>query len=346
MATFNIKPVNKDIVATLQHKIDNKTKPLGSLGQLEKIALQIGAIQQTSSPVLTQPAIVVFAGDHGIAREGVSPFPQEVTYQMVFNFLQGGAGINVFARQSGIQIKVVDAGVNFDFSQHPELIHAKVGMGTKSYLHEPAMTREECEDAIEKGAAIVKEIQQSGCNVIGFGEMGISNTSSAAIIMSLLCDIPLEQCIGRGTGLDDEGLTKKRVILAEAMIRHNNIEKTPLSVLSTFGGFEIAMMCGAMLQAAAVGMIILVDGFITTAALLAASKIDPSVLDYCIFTHQSNEQGHYLMLAHLKALPLLNLGMRLGEGTGAAVAYPVIQAAVNFLNEMASFESAGVSNKA
>jgi nicotinate-nucleotide--dimethylbenzimidazole phosphoribosyltransferase len=346
MAIFNITPVNKDIAAALQHKIDNKTKPLGSLGQLEKVALQIGAIQQTLSPVLKHPAIVVFAGDHGIAREGVSPFPQEVTYQMVFNFLQGGAGINVFARQNGIQIKVVDAGVNFDFNQHPELIHAKVGMGTKSYLHEPAMTRAECEETIDKGAAIVKEIQQSGCNVIGFGEMGISNTSSAAIIMSLLCDIPLEQCIGRGTGLDDEGLIRKRVILAEAMVRHNSIEKTPLNILSTFGGFEIAMMCGAMLQAASDGMIILVDGFITSAALLIASKINAHVLDYCIFTHQSNEQGHYLMLAHLKAVPLLSLGMRLGEGTGAAVAYPVIQAAVNFLNEMASFESAGVSNKA
>jgi nicotinate-nucleotide--dimethylbenzimidazole phosphoribosyltransferase len=346
MATFNITPVNKDITAALQHKIDNKTKPLGSLGQLENIALQVGAIQQTLSPVLQHPAIVVFAGDHGIAREGVSPFPQEVTYQMVFNFLQGGAAINVFARQNGIEIKVVDAGVNFDFNQHPDLVHAKIGMGTKSYLHEPAMTREACQEAIDKGAAIVKELQQRGCNVIGFGEMGISNTSSAAIIMSLLCDIPLEQCIGRGTGLDDEGLTKKRVILAEAIIRHNNIQKTPLDVLSTFGGFEIAMMCGAMLQAASGGMVILVDGFITSAALLAASKINAHVLDYCIFTHQSNEQGHYLMLAHLKAVPLLSLGMRLGEGTGAAVAYPVIQAAVNFLNEMASFESAGVSNKA
>lgn len=346
MATFNITPVNKHIVAALQHKIDNKTKPLGSLGQLEKIALQIGAIQQTLSPVLKHPAIVVFAGDHGIASEGVSPFPQEVTYQMVFNFLQGGAGINVFARQNGMQVKVVDAGVNFDFNQHPDLIHAKVGMGTKSYLHEPAMTTAASEDAIAKGAAIVQEIQQSGCNVIGFGEMGISNTSSAAIIMSLLCDIPLEQCIGRGTGHDDEGLTKKRVILAEAMIRHNNMEKTPLNILSTFGGFEIAMMCGAMLHAASNGMIILVDGFISSAALLVAAKINTHVLDYCIFTHQSNEQGHYLMLAHLKAVPLLSLGMRLGEGTGAAVAYPVIQAAVNFLNEMASFESAGVSNKA
>lgn len=345
MTAFNITPVSKDIAAALRHKIDNKTKPLGSLGQLENIALQTGIIQQTLSPSLKHPAIVVFAGDHGIAKEGVSPFPQEVTYQMVFNFLQGGAGINVFARQNGMQISVVDAGVNFDFNQHPDLIHAKIGMGTKSYLHGPAMTTAQCEEAIDKGAAIVRDIQQGGCNVIGFGEMGISNTSSAAIIMSLLCNIPLDQCIGRGTGLDNEGLIKKRVILAEAMVHHNGIERTPLNVLSTFGGFEIAMMCGAMLQAAAAGMIILVDGFISSAALLVASKINEHILDYCIFTHQSNEQGHCLMLAHLKAVPLLDLGMRLGEGTGAAVAYPIIQAAVNFLNEMASFESAGVSNK-
>ncbi|SHN15926.1 nicotinate-nucleotide--dimethylbenzimidazole phosphoribosyltransferase [Chitinophaga sp. CF418] len=346
MATFNIPPVNSDIAAALQHKIDNKTKPLGSLGQLEKIALQVGAVQQTPTPALNQPTIVVFAGDHGIANEGVSPFPQEVTYQMVFNFLQGGAGINVFTSQNGMQIRVVDAGVNFDFNQHPGLIHAKVAMGTKSYLHEPAMTKVQCQEAIEKGAAIVREIHQEGCNVIGFGEMGISNTSSAAIIMSLLCDIPLEQCIGRGTGLDDEGLAKKKAILSAAIARHKGIEKTPLNVLSTFGGFEIAMMCGAMLQAAAAGMIVLVDGFISTSALLVASKINEHILDYCIFTHQSNEQGHHLMLTQLKAVPLLSLGMRLGEGTGAAVAYPLIRSAVNFLNEMASFESAGVSNKA
>jgi nicotinate-nucleotide--dimethylbenzimidazole phosphoribosyltransferase len=346
MTTFDITPVSTDITAALQHKIDYKTKPVGALGTLEKLALQIGRIQQTLTPSLRNPSMVVFAGDHGIAHEGVSPFPQEVTYQMVFNFLQGGAAINVFTKQNGINIKVVDAGVNFDFSGHPGLVHAKVAMGTKSFLHEPAMTTAQCETAIEKGAAIVKELHEQGCNVIGFGEMGIANTSAAAVIMSLLCNIPLEQCIGRGTGLDDEGLIRKKVILAEAIIRHNRIEKTPLNVLSTFGGFEIAMMCGAMLQAAAAGMLILADGFITTAALLVASGINERVLDYSIFTHQSGEQGHRLMLAHLKAVPLLDLGMRLGEGTGAAVAYPVIQAAVSFLNEMASFESAGVSNKA
>jgi nicotinate-nucleotide--dimethylbenzimidazole phosphoribosyltransferase len=346
MQTFNIQPVNSNTAAALTHKINYKTKPLGALGLLEKIALQIGSIQGTLTPALHHPAIVVFAGDHGIVKEGVSPYPQEVTYQMVFNFLQGGAGINVFSRQNGIAIYVVDAGVNFDFEAHRNLIHVKVGHGTKSYLTEEAMTATECSTAIDKGAVIVNGLYVEGCNVIGFGEMGIGNTSSAAIIMSLLCELPLEQCIGRGTGLNDEGMKKKHAVLAAAMAHHVNIEKTPFNILKTFGGFEIAMICGAMLKAAELKMIILVDGFITTAALLVAAGIDKNVLDYCIFSHQSDEQGHALMLKKLKAEPVLHLGMRLGEGTGAAVAYPVIKAAVTFLNEMASFESAGVSNKA
>lgn len=326
-------------------KINNKTKPPGSLGMLERIALQIGCIQDTLSPSLNNPTIVVFAGDHGIVKEGVSPFPQEVTYQMVFNFLQGGAGINVFTRQNNIAIKVVDAGVNFNFDPHPDLIHAKIDHGTKSYLNEPAMTTAQCNAAIEKGGVIVQEIFTAGCNVIGFGEMGIGNTSSAAIIMSLLCNLPLEECIGRGTGLNDAGLEKKKAILKQAIANHS-FDNTPFNVLTTFGGFEIAMMCGAMLKAAELKMIILIDGFIATAALLVAKGINKQVPDYCIFCHQSGEQGHALMLEHLKAAPLLHLGMRLGEGTGAAVAYPIIQAAVNFLNQMASFESAGVSNQA
>ena len=333
-----------NIQEALLLKINNKTKPPGSLGLLEKIALQIGTIQNTLTPALNKPTIVVFAGDHGIVKEGVSPFPQEVTYQMVFNFLQGGAGINVFSQQNGIDIKVVDAGVNFNFDPHPDLINAKIDHGTKSYLDEPAMTEAQCNSAVKKGGDIVQDIYDSGCNVIGFGEMGIGNTSSAAIIMSLLCKLPLEECIGRGTGLDDAGLEKKKTILKQALSKHH-FEHTPLNVLTVFGGFEIAMICGAMLKAAELKMIILVDGFITTAALLVAKGINEQVLDYCIFSHQSNEQGHTSMLQHLKATPVLHLGMRLGEGTGAAVAYPVIQAAVNFLNQMASFESAGVSNQ-
>lgn len=345
MRSFNIKAANTNIAVELQNKINGKTKPPGALGKLEKIALQIGCIQNSLEPILNKPIIVVFAGDHGIAREGVSPYPQEVTYQMVYNFLQGGAGINVFAKQNGIEIKVVDAGVNFNFEPHPNLINAKIDAGTKNYLHEPAMTETQCLEAVDKGAAIVEEIHKGGCNIIGFGEMGIANTSSAAILMSLLCNIPLESCIGRGTGLDDIGLKKKKDILKSAITNQNHFERTPINVLKTFGGFEIAMMCGAMLKAAELEMVLMIDGFIATSALLVASKINTHVPDYCIFAHQSNEQGHLLMLDHFNAEPLLNLGMRLGEGTGAAVAYPMIEAAVNFLNQMASFESAGVNNR-
>ncbi|MCP4110121.1 MAG: nicotinate-nucleotide--dimethylbenzimidazole phosphoribosyltransferase [Desulfobacteraceae bacterium] len=344
MTDFNIKPVSKDIIPKLQHTIDNKTKPLGALGKLETIALKIGQIQNTLTPALVNPTIIVFAGDHGVAREGVSSYPQEVTYQMVLNFLNGGAGINVFCRQNKIDIKVVDAGVCLDFEPHPNLIDAKIAKGTRSYLQEPAMTTEECMKAISKGAEIIKQEVSEGCNVIGFGEMGIGNTSSASILMSLLCEIPIDQCVGRGTGLDDKSLENKKKILSEAVGNHL-LEKTPLSVLSVFGGFEIAMMCGAMLQAAESGMILLIDGFIATSALLVASAFNLNIRDYCIFTHESDEQGHRLMLKFLEAEPIANLNMRLGEGTGAAVTYPIILSAVNFLNEMASFESAEVSKK-
>jgi nicotinate-nucleotide--dimethylbenzimidazole phosphoribosyltransferase len=345
MKSFSIKPINKNLIAHLQNKVDNKTKPLGALGKLERIAIQIGSIQNSLEPQLIKPTIVVFAGDHGIVKEGVSPYPQKVTYQMVFNFLQGGAGINVFAKQHGIEIKVVDAGVNFNFETHPDLINGKIDTGTRSYLSEPAMTQDQCHAAINKGGDIVEEIRKAGCNIIGFGEMGIGNTSSAAILMSLLCDIPLDDCIGRGTGLDDGGLQKKKAVLKSAIMNQHQFDKTPIGILKTFGGFEIAMMCGAMLKAAELEMILLIDGFIATSALLVASKINQYILEYCIFAHQSDEQGHRLMLEHLHAEPLLSLDMRLGEGTGVAVAYPMIASAVHFLNQMASFESAGVNTK-
>ena len=334
-----------NITEDLQHKIDFKTKPIGSLGKLEKIALQIGSIQKTLKPEFKNPVIVVFAGDHGIVAEGVSPFPQEVTYQMVYNFLNGGAAINVFSKQHGIEVKVVDAGVNFDFDNHPALIHAKIANGTANYLQSPAMTKEQCEKAIHVGGDIVQNIYNGGSNVIGFGEMGIGNTSSASLIMSLVCNISLEKCIGRGTGLDDKGLEKKYSILEKAMQKHAGFEKNAFNILQLFGGFEIAMMCGAYLKAAELEMVIMVDGFIATSALLIASSIEKSVLTYCIFSHQSNESGHKLMLEFLQADPILNLGMRLGEGTGIAVAYPILNSALKFVNEMASFESAGVNNK-
>ncbi len=342
---FNISPISTDKANQLQHKIDNKTKPLGALGQLEKLALQIGCLQNTLSPALEKPTIVIFAADHGITAEGVSPYPQDVTHQMVFNFLSGGAAINVFAKQHGIHLKIVDAGVNYKFATHRQLIDAKIGFGTKNFLHEAAMTENECQQAIHKGADIIAQIHAEGCNTIGFGEMGIGNTSSAAVLMHLLTNTPLKDCVGKGTGLDENGILHKLNILQKAVI-NQKITQTPLTVLSTFGGYEIAMMVGAYLQAAELNMLILVDGFITTSTLLVAKKLYPKLLDYCIFTHQSQEKGHQKLLNELKAHPLCNLGMCLGEGTGIAMAFPIIQAAVNFLNEMASFDEAGVSGAA
>ncbi|NOQ27131.1 MAG: nicotinate-nucleotide--dimethylbenzimidazole phosphoribosyltransferase [Bacteroidales bacterium] len=332
------------LIDKLQHKIDNKTKPLGSLGKLEDIALQVGQIQNTTSPELNNPTIIVFAADHGLADAGVSPFPKEVTHQMVLNFLDGGAAINVLSKQNGINLKVVDAGIDADFDNNPNLIHAKIAKGTKNILETPAMTIDECNKAIEKGKAIVQEQFNEACNVIGFGEMGIGNTSSASLLMSKITAIPIEDCVGKGTGHNDEGLKRKKEILKQAFEKHQ-LDSDPIKILSTFGGFEIAMMTGAYLRAAELNMTILVDGFIVTSALLVAYKINPLILENCIFTHNSNEQGHLHMLEYLNAKPILNLEMRLGEGTGAAVAYPIIKSAVNILNQMASFDDAGVSNK-
>lgn len=342
MINFNIKPVSAELDLALQKKIDFKTKPLGSLGKLEKIAFKIGKIQNTLTPELKKPIILVFAGDHGIAAEGISLFPQEVTFQMALNFLNGGAGINVFTRQHSIDIKVIDTGVKHKFGPHPDLIAAKIAEGTKNFLYDPAMTKEQCNKALSNGAEIVTKVCNNGCNIIGFGEMGIGNTSSAAILLSLYANIPIDKCVGRGTGLDDKKLDYKAKILKQC-IKNNSIDGSVYSILATFGGFEIVTMAGAMLKAAELGITLLIDGFITTAALLAASKICPAVLDYCIFTHKSNEQGHALMLEYLEAEPLLHLEMRLGEGTGAAVVYPIIQSAVKFLNEMATFDSANVT---
>lgn len=327
----------------LRHKIDFKTKPIGSLGRLEEIALQVGLIQNSLTPELRNPSMLVFAADHGLTAEGISPFPKEVTYQMVYNFLQGGAAINVFCRQHGIAMYVVDAGVDHTFPDHPLLIKAKIGYGTRNSAIEPAMTAEECQNALHKGVEIVEQLAANGCNCVGFGEMGIGNTSSAALLMHLYTKIQLEECIGRGTGVDEAGLLHKKEVLARVSTRHQRVS-SPLEILAAVGGLEIAMMTGAMLAAARKDMVLLIDGFIATSAILAASKIEPFVLDKCIFTHQSDERGHSAMLDYLGAQPLLRLGMRLGEGTGAAVAFPLIKSAVCFLNEMASFDDAGVTN--
>ncbi|QTE23212.1 nicotinate-nucleotide--dimethylbenzimidazole phosphoribosyltransferase [Polaribacter cellanae] len=339
-----IESVSKKLTEALQNKIDFKTKPLGALGLLETIALQIGKIQNTTSPKITKPSIVVFAGDHGIVKsKPVSSYPQEVTQQMVFNFLNGGAAINVFCKQNNIHLNIVDAGVNGDFEKEENLIDAKIAKGTKDFSTEKAMTIEQCDLALEKGKEIVNSSFKKGCNTIGFGEMGIGNTSSASLLMSYFTNIQIENCVGKGTGLHDEGLQQKTNILKNVFDKHKPTINSPIEALATFGGFEIAMITGAILEAAALKMTILIDGFIVTAALLAAHAIDKNVLDYCVFCHTSGEQGHEKMLDFLNVKPLLNLGLRLGEGTGVAVAFPIISSAVNFLNEMATFKSANVS---
>lgn len=327
----------------LQHKIDDKTKPQGSLGLLESIALKIGNIQKTLSPVLQKPQLLVFAADHGLADVGVSPFPKEVTYQMVLNFLSGGAAVNVFCRQNNIEIKVVDAGVDYDFPDAPHLIHAKIAKGTQNIMRGPAMTSKQCIAAIEKGKELANVAYNSGTNVIGCGEMGIGNTSSASLLMSKVLGLSIESCVGAGAGHHGDGLRHKLDVLSACTVKHHPTET--MDILATFGGFEIAMMCGVFLQAKQLKMVILLDGFIATSALLIASKLDPFITDNVIACHQSDEAGHKTMLDALGLKPVLNIGMRLGEGSGAAVAYPLVESAVNFLNHMASFANAGVSNK-
>ncbi len=335
----------------LHCKIDFKTKPPGSLGLLESIALQAGRIQNTLSPQITAPHILIFAADHGIAATGlVNPYPQSVTAQMVLNFISGGAAINVFCRQHKIDLTIIDSGVNHDFGNthtFPQFIDAKISFGTQNYLYGNAMTEDEVMIAVAKGRDIVKRLAASGCNTVGFGEMGIGNTSSASLIMTSLLQIPVEDCTGRGTGTTDEQLQLKIETLKKTYQFHrlDLIDGNAILLLSKIGGLEIAMMTGAYLEAATQGMIIMVDGFISTAALLIAHNMNKNVLANCIFAHTSGEKGHKVMLNHLNAKPLLQLGLRLGEGTGAALAIPLVQSAVNFLNDMASFESAGVSNK-
>ena len=327
----------------LQKKIDLKTKPVGSLGKLEGVALRVGLVQKSLTPDLKNPVHIVFAGDHGLADEGVSLYPKEVTAQMVLNFLNGGAAINVFCRQHDIKLMVVDAGVDYNFPGDTPLVDAKISRGTKNILVEPAMTLEQCDKAMRTGAELVDREFVSGSNVISFGEMGIGNSSSAALLLNKYTGLSVEECTGRGTGHDDEGVKRKIETLKRASAKHDVSDAK--GILATFGGFEIAMMTGAMLQARRNGMVILVDGFITTSALLAAFKMDETIIENCIFTHKSNEKAHLFMLEYLKSEALIDLNMRLGEGTGAVVAYPLIQSAMLFLNEMASFETAGVSDK-
>lgn len=331
----------------LQSRIDNKTKPLGALGRLEELALQIGLIRGSLNPTLDHPHVLVFAADHGISATGlVNPYPQAVTAQMVLNFINGGAAINVFCRQHGLGLKIVDAGVNFDFAPQASLVDKKIAHGTGNYLEGPAMSREQALEAIEAGKSVVQDLHRQGCHCIGLGEMGIGNTSSASLIMSFVTGVPIEECCGFGTGVDDQQFKTKVATLRSVFQKHQPlIAASPdaATILQQVGGFEIAMITGACLAAAELRMVILIDGFISTAALLLAALMNPSVKDHCVYSHTSGERGHQRMLEYLGAKPLLNLGMRLGEGTGAAMAWPILRSALAFLEEMASFESAGVS---
>ncbi|MDP1741950.1 nicotinate-nucleotide--dimethylbenzimidazole phosphoribosyltransferase [Polaromonas sp.] len=329
------------LAARLQHKIDQKTKPQGALGQLERLALQIGLIQRSDSLRFDAPQMVVFAADHGIAVEGVSAFPQAVTVQMVGNMLAGGAAINVFARQHSFALQVVDAGVAADLADHPQLLKRKIAAGTHNICVGPAMSLAEAGQALQAGMDVVQGLPG---NVVAFGEMGIANTSAAALLLARLADLPISAVVGRGTGLDDAQLAHKQAVLTRALARHADVRE-PLAVLAAMGGFEIAMMTGAMLQAASERRVVLVDGFIAGAAALVACALAPQAHDYLVFCHRSAERGHHLLLAHLQATPLLDLDMRLGEGTGALLAWPLLQSAALFMAEMASFDSAGVSGK-
>lgn len=336
--------LSAEFESDLQLKIDNKTKPTGALGILEVLAKQIGTVFKTLEPKIIQPNIVVFAADHGIANHGVSAYPQDVTRQMVTNFLEGGAAINVFCRQNGIQLSIVDAGVNYDFPPNANLISAKIDRGTKSFLQDPAMSKEQLELCFEKGSEIVSAIAKKGSNCIGFGEMGIGNTSTASVLMSVITGIPIEECVGKGTGVNDDKLRFKNEILSKAIVAYDG-DDTLDDKLAYFGGFEILQMAGGMLEAYKNNMLILVDGFICSVAFLIAFQKNPSIIKNAIFSHQSAEQAHRKLLNYLNVKAILQLDLRLGEGTGCAVAFPIIQSAVAFLNEMASFESAGVSNK-
>ncbi len=326
------------LAARLQHLLDNKTKPVGSLGQIERLAQRIGLVLGNESPELKDPQLVVFAGDHGLAARGVSAYPSDVTWQMVENFLAGGAAVSVLARQHGMGLTVVDCGVRHDFAPRAGLVVQKIAPGTADALERPAMTADQCAQALANGAALVKGLPG---NALLLGEMGIGNTSAASLLMSRLAGLDITDCTGTGTGLDADAVQRKIGILRQVLARHPDATD-PLATLAAFGGFEIATMVGSVLQAAQERRVIVVDGFIASSAVLVAAALQPAVLQRCVFAHRSGERGHALMLAHLKAEPLLDLGLRLGEGSGAALAWPLLQSACAILREMASFESAGV----
>jgi nicotinate-nucleotide--dimethylbenzimidazole phosphoribosyltransferase len=357
MRTFQIEPLNTSLQSAIQQKIDNLNKPKGSLGRLEELALQVCLIQQTLSPSLAHPCHLLLGGDHGIEREGVSVSPREVTWQQMVNFTRGGGGVNMFCRQHGFKLRIVDVGVDYDLSNVEGIIDRKIGRGTRNFLYEPAMTDEEFDQAIAVGASLVDDCVAEGCRVLSIGEMGIANTSPSSIWMHLFGNIPLADCIGAGAGLDTPGIRHKYEVLSQALSRHQtslspltsfsdrgqSVALRTLLPLRIFGGFEMVAAIGAMLRAAEQHLVVLIDGFIMTACAIAAIRLYPASQDYMIFTHCGDESGHQRMLDIVKAKPLLHLGLRLGEGTGALCAFPIVDSSVRMMNEMNNFDNAKIT---
>lgn len=338
----SIKAVDHSIDIKTEKRLDNLTKPRGSLGKLEDLAKEIVAITGNEDPPIKNKVIFTLAGDHGVAEEGVSAFPKEVTPQMVYNFLRGGAGINVLARHVGARVRVVDMGVAVDLDPHAELFIKKVNYGTKNISKGPAMSREEAVKSIEAGIEVFEEEFDSGIDIVATGDMGIGNTTASSAITAVFIDSPVEELTGRGTGINEENLEKKIEVIRQAIRINKPDPKDAIDVLSKVGGFEIGGLSGIILAAASKRVPVVVDGFISTAAALIAYHLEPKVRDYLIAAHSSVERGHRLALKHIGITPLLDLNMRLGEGTGAALAISIIEAGVKIMTEMASFEDASV----
>ena len=346
MTKFNIHKPDQRMRQAIIDKIDNLNKPKGSLGRLEELALQICLVEQTLHPTLHNPCHLLFGADHGIEREGVSVSPREITWQQMINFTHGGGGVNMFCRQHGFKLRLVDVGVDYDLSMHPEIINRKIDNGTENFLYKPAMTVEQYHEALNIGAEMADKCFNDGSDIICIGEMGIANTSPSSIWMSIFGNIPLDECIGAGAGLNTEGIRHKYEVLKKAVDNFNvsGIDRSnPEEIIRYFGGFEMVAAIGAMLRAAECHLIIMVDGFIMTACALAASRLYPDIVDYMVFGHSGDEGGHARMLRLLDAKPLLSLGLRLGEGTGALCSFPIIDSAVRMITEMNNFKNANIT---
>ena len=346
MTKFNIHKPDDKMRQAIIDKIDNLNKPKGSLGRLEELALQICLIEQTLHPTLHNPCHLLFGADHGIEREGVSVSPREITWQQMINFTRGGGGVNMFCRQHGFKLRIIDVGVDYDLAMYPDIINRKIANGTANFLYEPAMSIEQYQQALNVGAEMADACFNDGSDIICIGEMGIANTSPSSIWMSLFGNIPLEECVGAGAGLDNEGIRHKYEVLNKAI---ENFKSSGLDCSNTeniiryFGGFEMVAAIGAMLRAAECHLVIMVDGFIMTACAIAVSRLYPDIVDYMIFGHSGDEGGHARMLSLLNAKPLLSLGLRLGEGTGALCSFPIIDSAVRMITEMNNFQNANIT---